>query len=69
MTDDRVFTCLACNVKIQGDVESTPKRFKYHVKREHKRELQDADNTRSHPYRDFLSGDDISAIRDNDVPI
>lgn len=42
---------------------STPKRFKAHVKANHKRELQQVDGTRTRPYREFLSREDVDALR------
>lgn len=69
MPDDRVFSCTECGAELQGDVESTPKRFKFHVKANHKRELQNADGFRDRPYREFLSREDIDAIRSDDVPL
>ncbi|OYR63230.1 hypothetical protein [Halorubrum ezzemoulense] len=69
MSDEREFTCTECGAKISADVESTPKTFKFHVKAKHKRDLQQFDGTRNHPYREFLSEEDIEEIRSDDVPI
>ncbi|EMA68844.1 hypothetical protein C461_04417 [Halorubrum aidingense JCM 13560] len=69
MSDDRTFTCTDCGAEISADVESTPKAFKFHVKREHRSNLQDLDSTRKRPYRAFLDEHDIEKIRDDDVPI
>lgn len=68
MTDDRVFTCQECGAEVQGDAESTPKRFKFHVKANHKGQLQNYDGIRDHPYRAFLSREDVDKIRGDDVP-
>ena len=69
MPDDRVFTCLKCGAELQGDVESTPKRFKFHVKANHKRILQQYDGAYDYPYRRFLPDEDVDSIRGDDVPI
>ena len=68
MGDDRTFTCTDCGTEISADVESTPKAFKFHVKREHRSSLQDLDGTWNRPYRGFLDNSDIEKIRDDDVP-
>lgn len=69
MGDDRIFTCTACEAEISADAESTSKVFKFHVKSEHKGELQQLEGTRDRSYRAFLSDQDMEKIRNDDVPI
>ena len=69
MTDNRTFTCTECGAEISAGVESTPKAFKFHVKREHRGELQNLNGLRDRPYRGFLDREDIDKIRSDDVPI
>ena len=67
MGDDRTFTCTECGSEISADVESTPKAFKFHVKREHQGKLQNFDGSQGLPYREFLTREDIDKIRKEDV--
>lgn len=69
--EDRVFTCTACDTDVSADVESTPKLFKFHVKRNHKQQLRDYDSADGirHPYREFLDDEDVDKITSDDVPL
>ena len=69
MTGNRTFTCTECGAKVSADVESTPKAFKFHVKREHRGKLENLDGFRDYPYRGFLGQEDIDKIQSDDVPI
>jgi hypothetical protein len=69
MSDDRIFTCSECGAEISAEVESTPKAFNFHIKREHRGELQNLDGLRDRPYRGFIDQEGIDKIRGDDVPI
>lgn len=69
MSDDRTFTCTECGAEISANKESTPKAFKFHVKREHRSRLQGFDGAKDRPYRMFLFQEDIDKLRSDDVPV
>lgn len=71
MTDDRVLTCTDCQEDVSSSGESAPKMFKFHVKRNHKQQLQAYDDNGSvrKPYREFLSAEDIDKLESTDVPL
>jgi hypothetical protein len=55
-----VLTCIECGAEIEPGAEDSLKLFKFHVKREHKRRLNQNES-----YRPFLSDEDWQVVKDD----